>query len=83
MFAATAIVSNVWASEMAESTRESLLNVLHHYYRGLLGVLFERYFCLVFDPARRTLRNREEAEDLLQDVFVEIHRKDGKRRVTF
>ena len=42
-----------------------------------LGVLFERYFRLVFDTAGRILRNRGEAEDLVQDVFIEICKKAG------
>ena len=42
-----------------------------------LGVLFERYFRLVFDTAGRILRNRGEAEDLVQDVFIEIWKKAG------
>jgi len=42
-----------------------------------LGVLFERYFRLVFDTAGRILRNRGEAEDVVQDVFIEICKKAG------
>jgi RNA polymerase sigma-70 factor (ECF subfamily) len=40
-----------------------------------LGVLFDRYYRLVFDVAVRILRNRTEAEDLMQDVFIEVYRK--------
>src|SRR5262245_53900942 len=40
-----------------------------------LGVLFERYFRLVFDTAGRILRNRGEAEDLVHDVFIEVCKK--------
>src|SRR5215510_3214749 len=40
-----------------------------------LGVLFDRYYRLVFDIATRILRNRTEAEDLMQDVFIEVYRK--------
>jgi RNA polymerase sigma-70 factor (ECF subfamily) len=40
-----------------------------------LGNLFNRYYRLVFDIANRILRDRGEAEDVLQDVFIEIFRK--------
>ena len=42
-----------------------------------LASLFNRYYRLVFDVARRILRNRAEAEDILQDVFIEVYRKAG------
>jgi len=35
-----------------------------------LGLLFRRYSRLVWSIGRRILRNNEEAEDLLQDVFL-------------
>src|SRR5215831_13658133 len=54
---------------------EILLTQVHSGHTAALGVLFERYFRLVFDTARRILRNRVEAEDLVQDVFIEIHKK--------
>src|SRR5215470_3886568 len=40
-----------------------------------LAVLFERYQRLVFTVAKRILRDSAEAEDLTQDVFIEIYRK--------
>jgi RNA polymerase sigma-70 factor (ECF subfamily) len=40
-----------------------------------LGVLFDRYYRLVFQIARKILRDDGEAEDLLQEVFLEVHRK--------
>jgi RNA polymerase sigma-70 factor (ECF subfamily) len=39
-----------------------------------LGLIFERYSRLVWSIARRILRNKEEAEDLLQDVFLLVRR---------
>ena len=56
---------------------EILLTQVHSGHTEALGVLFERYFRLVFDTARRILRSRGEAEDLAQDVFIEIHKKAG------
>jgi len=40
-----------------------------------LGVIFERYYRLVFATAWRVLRDVGEAEDLTQSVFFEISRK--------
>jgi RNA polymerase sigma-70 factor (ECF subfamily) len=40
-----------------------------------LSVLFDRYHRLVFSVAHRVLHDRGEAEDLTQDVFIEIYRK--------
>jgi RNA polymerase sigma-70 factor, ECF subfamily len=39
-----------------------------------LGLLFRRYARLVWSIARRILRNNEEADDLLQDVFLFVRR---------
>jgi RNA polymerase sigma-70 factor, ECF subfamily len=40
-----------------------------------LGALFDRYGRLVFTVARKILRNDAEAEDLMQEVFIEIYKK--------
>jgi RNA polymerase sigma-70 factor, ECF subfamily len=40
-----------------------------------LGVLFSRYARLVWTIAHRILRNSEEADDLLQDLFLLIRRR--------
>src|SRR6267378_1813970 len=40
-----------------------------------LGLLFSRYARLVWTIARRILRNNEEADDLLQDVFLLVRRR--------
>jgi RNA polymerase sigma-70 factor (ECF subfamily) len=40
-----------------------------------LGLLFQRYARLVWSIGRRVLRNNEEADDLLQDVFLFLRRK--------
>ena len=54
-----------------------LMTQVHSGHTEALGVLFERYFRLVFDTAGRILRNRGEAEDVVQDVFIEICKKAG------
>jgi RNA polymerase sigma-70 factor (ECF subfamily) len=40
-----------------------------------LGLLFGRYARLVWTIARRILRNSEEADDLLQDLFLLVRRR--------
>lgn len=40
-----------------------------------LGLLFGRYARIVWTIAYRILRNSEEADDLLQDLFMLVHRK--------
>jgi len=40
-----------------------------------LGLLFSRYARLVWTIGRRILRNNEEADDLLQDVFLLVRRR--------
>ncbi len=42
---------------------------------GALGVLFSRYARLVWTIGQRILRNNEEADDLLQDVFLLVRRR--------
>jgi RNA polymerase sigma-70 factor (ECF subfamily) len=43
-----------------------------------LAVLFDRYYNLVLGTALRILRDRGEAEDVLQNVFVEIFQSAGQ-----
>jgi|ERR1700722_388048 len=43
--------------------------------RDALGLLFERYAKVVFSVSVRILRNSTEAQDLVQDVFLNIHHK--------
>lgn len=40
-----------------------------------LGILFERYYRLMFWVGLRILRNSEEAKDLVQEVFLYIHQR--------
>src|SRR5258708_32338497 len=43
-----------------------------------MTVLFDRYYRLVLTIAYRILRDRAEAEDLMQEVFLEIFRDADK-----
>jgi RNA polymerase sigma-70 factor, ECF subfamily len=47
-----------------------------------LGILYDRYGALVYRLALRILGNKQEAEDLTQDIFISLTRSaayDGKR----
>jgi RNA polymerase sigma-70 factor (ECF subfamily) len=45
--------------------------------REALSSLFSRYALMVRSVGRRILRDKAEAEDLVQEVFLYIHRKSG------
>ncbi len=45
--------------------------------RGALGLLYDRYSPLMLGVGHRLLGSRREAEDLLQDVFLEVWRQAG------
>jgi RNA polymerase sigma-70 factor, ECF subfamily len=54
---------------------QALVHAIRNGRPEALGILFDRYWRLVFDIARKVLRDGAEAEDLVQDVFLEIFRK--------
>src|SRR5262245_3979699 len=60
---------------LKQPSDDALMNEIRQGRPDALGILFDRYYRLVFDVARRILRNRTEAEDLMQDVFIEVFRK--------
>jgi len=61
--------------ETPASHDETLMQQMQRGQANALGILFGRYQRLVFTVALRILRNATEAEDLTQDVFIEIYRK--------
>lgn len=54
------------------------MHVLQGGSQDALSVLFERYYRLVFHTAYGIVRDRAEAEDVMQDVFLEIYRDAAK-----
>jgi RNA polymerase sigma-70 factor (ECF subfamily) len=56
-------------------SEETLMEQLKGGSMDALAALFDRYRRLVLTVATRILRDSAEAEDLTQDVFIEIHRK--------
>lgn len=61
----------------AGSSDESLMREVSEGSGEALGLLFHRYARIVRGIAYRVLRDASEADDLLQDVFLLIHRKCG------
>ena len=63
--------------EKADISDEDLLDGVCNNDREALAVLFRRYAGLVRGLAYRVLRNPAEADDLLQDIFLLVHRLCG------
>jgi RNA polymerase sigma-70 factor (ECF subfamily) len=63
------------ASTTPEPSDEILLARICHGDTGALAGLFRRYAGVVRASAYRVLRDSSEADDLVQDVFLFIHRK--------
>jgi RNA polymerase sigma-70 factor (ECF subfamily) len=61
--------------ELKTITDEELMHELKRGRQEALTYLFDRYYRLVFSIALKILRDRGEAEDLMQDVFIEIYKK--------
>jgi RNA polymerase sigma-70 factor (ECF subfamily) len=59
-------------------TDEDLLQQLQSGVADALAVLFDRHYRLVFSIAHRILRDSGEAEDLMQEVFLEVYRDADK-----
>jgi RNA polymerase sigma-70 factor, ECF subfamily len=73
----TATVTNEEVPAQAETSDESLMREVSEGSREALGLLFHRYARIVRGVAYRVLRDASEADDLLQDIFLLIHRKCG------
>jgi RNA polymerase sigma-70 factor (ECF subfamily) len=63
------------ASRPAELTDDQLIASIRDGSSEALGVLFKRYARLVWTVACRILRNREEADDLVSEVFLLIRKR--------
>jgi RNA polymerase sigma-70 factor (ECF subfamily) len=61
-------------AELKLLTDEQLMAQLQNGVNDALAVLFERYQRLVFSVALKIVRDRGEAEDVTQTVFLEIYR---------
>jgi RNA polymerase sigma-70 factor, ECF subfamily len=70
-------------AELKQLTDDQLMVQLQAGVNDALAVLFERYHRLVFSVALKIVRDRAEAEDVTQNVFLEIYSSvaqfDGSR----
>ena len=62
-------------AKILEVADETILGRIHVGDREALAVLFRRYAHPIRNIGRRILRDRGEADDLVQEVFLYIHRK--------
>jgi RNA polymerase sigma-70 factor (ECF subfamily) len=65
------------STDLAVHSDESLLALVRGGDREALAVLFRRYAGIVRGLAYRVLRDASEADDLLQDIFLLVHRLCG------
>jgi len=68
----------MYLAALEKRSDEELMYVLKAGSQDALAVLFERYYRLVFHTAAGIVRDRSEAEDVMQDVFLEIYRDAAK-----
>jgi RNA polymerase sigma-70 factor, ECF subfamily len=61
----------------AEASDEALITCICDGDRGALACLFRRYARIVRGVAYRVLRDTSEADDLVQDIFLLVHRLCG------
>jgi RNA polymerase sigma-70 factor (ECF subfamily) len=65
------------AAPLATRPDEILISLICAGDKDALGVLFRRYARIVRGVAYRVLRDTSEADDLLQDIFLLVHRLCG------
>ena len=63
--------------ELAQVNDVELLKAIAEHDELALAKLYDRYRVIVFGLLMRILNNREEAEDVLQEVFLQVWRKAG------
>ena len=59
-------------SENGPLTDEELMERVRHRDAAALGMIFERFYKVVLNITWRVLRDRAEAEDLTQEIFLQI-----------
>jgi RNA polymerase sigma-70 factor (ECF subfamily) len=62
-------------SQLRKLSDEDLIACLQVGHGDAMTFLFDRYFRLVLSVGLRILRDAGEAEDIMQDVFVELYRR--------
>lgn len=64
-------------TESTSETDESVISRVQSGERDALSILFRRYARLACSIGQRILRDKTEADDLVQEVFLYIHRKSA------
>ena len=72
--APSSFITTDQATYSSETPDEALLAGICGGNRDALGLLFRRYARMVRGVAYRVLRDASEADDLLQDIFLLVHR---------
>jgi RNA polymerase sigma-70 factor, ECF subfamily len=62
-------------AQLRKLSDEDLIACLQLGHSDAMTTLFDRYFRLVLSVGLRILRDSGEAEDIMQDVFVELYRR--------
>src|SRR5215467_15485618 len=65
---------DVESGEFRKLSDEELLRLASAGHHDALTVLFDRYHLLVYDVAVRIVRDPAEAEDVVQNVFLDVFR---------
>jgi RNA polymerase sigma-70 factor, ECF subfamily len=65
-------------AELSDLADEPLVACMLSGQDDALGVIFDRYFRLVFAVCWKIVRNKEEAEDIMQNVFLEFYKSAAK-----
>ncbi|MCI0724755.1 MAG: hypothetical protein L0338_38200, partial [Acidobacteria bacterium] len=68
-------VSPAYSAEVACLSDDDLLLLLREGSHDAMSALFDRFHRLILSVTSRILRDAGEAEDMMQDVFLEIYRK--------
>jgi RNA polymerase sigma-70 factor (ECF subfamily) len=69
--------AEVTVQDLKNSSDEELMERIKQGQTEALALLFDRHYRLVYSVALRIVHDHAEAEDLMQDVFLEIYRKIG------
>jgi RNA polymerase sigma-70 factor (ECF subfamily) len=65
-------------TELSDLPDEPLVALMLSGQDEALGVIYDRYFRLVFAVCWKIVRNKEEAEDIMQNVFLELYKSAAK-----
>ena len=67
--------ANLQAAKAAEDA--ALLGKVEQGDQAAMGLLFDRYSGIVYSVALRVLKDTGQAEDVMQDIFIQIWKKPG------